>query len=100
MLERFSENGNVNKELDEHDLGWIHTWPSHLVLFSNLLEKLQSHPSRSHPEATRTISQLLLEKGYVERTRLWNAFFHEDSRRAGDVVVLRWQGQAGSALVR
>jgi phosphatidylinositol glycan class B len=56
-------------------------WPSHLALFEVLLaERCQDRG---------TVEQVLQEKGYIERWRLWNSFWHEDPRRAGDVIVYR-----------
>lgn len=55
------------------------TWPSHLVVFSNLLEE-------------DGVGRLLIEKGYVERERRWNSLWHEDERRRGEVVLLEWKG--------
>ncbi|KAI9276079.1 Alg9-like mannosyltransferase family-domain-containing protein [Sporodiniella umbellata] len=49
-------------------------WPtSHLVLFDNLLSKLD---------------QELQKLGYKECQRFFNSHFHDDSRRKGDVVIL------------
>lgn len=62
------------------DLGWSHTWPSHLVLFDNLLERNE-----------KEIGRFLEDKGYVVKEKFWNSFKHEDWRRDGDVVVLEWK---------
>lgn len=64
------------------DLGWNHTWPSHLVLFQTLLE--------SSGGATQTIGDLLESKGYRVEERIWNSHWQDDDRRNGDVVLLRW----------
>lgn len=65
------------------DLAWRHEWPSHLVVFQALLD-----------DAKGEVGELLRSKGYEEERRLWNSHWHEDERRRGDVVVLRWQGTA------
>ncbi|SPO37817.1 related to dolichyl-phosphate-mannose-glycolipid alpha-mannosyltransferase [Pseudozyma flocculosa] len=78
------------------DLGWRHVWPSHLVVFDNLLQlRPAALPSSADPEDRRnggqsmqTVGGLLAQRGYVERTRTWNSFKHEDPRRDGDIVVL------------
>lgn len=62
-----------------NDLGWTHEWPSHLVVFDALLK-----------QDGGTVERLLKERGYREERRLWNSHWHEDERRRGDVVVLRW----------
>ncbi|GAA5936177.1 putative glycosylphosphatidylinositol-alpha 1,2 mannosyltransferase [Sporobolomyces koalae] len=72
------------------DRGWRHTWPSHLVVFKNLL-KVSCRPN----EDCSTVGSLLLDKmGYRVEKEFWNgiAGWHEDDRRKGGVVVLRWQG--------
>lgn len=62
-----------------YDKGWRHSWPSHIVLFSSLLDVYTS---------SGTILDLLRSKGYREGARFWNAIFHPDEKRRGDVVVL------------
>lgn len=64
----------------EHDLGWFHTWPSHLVVFDSLL---------SRPDGNSTVGGFLAAKGYHEKARFWNALFHPDEHRKGDVLVLQ-----------
>lgn len=68
-------------EGDANDLGWRHEWPSYLVCFDVLLT-----------EAGGEVGEFLRGKGYAEERRVWNSHFHEDGRRRGDVVVLRWVG--------
>jgi phosphatidylinositol glycan class B len=63
----------------DDDLGWTHEWPSHLVVFQALLDNYGGG-----------VRDFLEAKGYVEEHRLWNSHWHEDERRRGDVVVLRW----------
>ncbi|KAM0786678.1 hypothetical protein ACM66B_002125 [Microbotryomycetes sp. NB124-2] len=74
---------------------WRHEWPSHIVVFEALLqtsvEKQLVSPANSN--ATLTIRDVLAQNGYVEIKRLWNSVWHEDERRRGDVVVLRWRAR-------
>jgi len=70
-------NRTSARSSDQDDLGWRHEWPSHIVLFEALLRQDE-------------ISSLLKERGYIERIRLWNSHWHEDPRRAGDIVLLEW----------
>ena len=79
---------------DEYDYGWNHSWPSHLVVFQALLDTRCSF-SRAETILQRngeTIGDLLRSKGYREEARLWNSLWHEDERRRGDVVLLKWSG--------
>ncbi|WFD36575.1 glycosylphosphatidylinositol anchor biosynthesis [Malassezia cuniculi] len=70
----------VPPERAQFDLGWQHEWPSHLVVFDALL----------HVKAHNTsVKDILAEKGYTERLRVWNSIFHPDQRRRGSIVVLR-----------
>jgi len=71
------------------DRGWTHTWPSHLVLFKNLLDE----PCRLLEDCT-SVGELLEKKGYRFEKEFWNGIggWHEDERRKGGIVVLRWQG--------
>ncbi|KAI9259445.1 Alg9-like mannosyltransferase family-domain-containing protein [Phascolomyces articulosus] len=62
----------LEKEIGQPD----RLWPSHLVLFENLLEM----------EDTK-IEQLLTNDGYHECARFFNSHFHDDWRRQGDVLV-------------
>ncbi|KAN0064538.1 glycosylphosphatidylinositol anchor biosynthesis [Thecaphora frezii] len=64
-----------------YNLGWRHTWPSHLVVFGNLLWVKSK-------DGSDTVGSLLARRGYSERKRFWNSFKHEDNRRDGDIVVL------------
>ncbi|KAL8283183.1 hypothetical protein RQP46_005961 [Phenoliferia psychrophenolica] len=66
---------------DATDLGWRHEWPSHIVAFDALLVSDQG-----------AVAGLLEAKGYREWERLWNSHWHEDDRRRGDIVILRWTG--------
>lgn len=61
-----------------YDLGWAHPWPSHLVMFSNLLETRN---------CTMSMAELLIAQGYRETARLWNSLFHPEGHRRGSVVV-------------
>lgn len=63
----------------EYDLGWRHPWPSHLVLFSSLLDTSQNNVS---------VGERLSALGYRPKVRFWNSFFHPDEHRRGDIVVL------------
>lgn len=74
---------------EEYDLGWSHTWPSHIVLFGNLLQVTRQSSK------DLKVGDLLEKKGYKIRKRLWNTFKHEDERRDGDVVVMEWGGVKG-----
>lgn len=72
----------------ENDLGWRHSWPSHIVLFDTLLHVRRDGTERAG-EKVEMVGELLRGIGYREETRLWNSHFHE-TKRSGDVVVLRW----------
>ncbi|KAK4702126.1 GPI mannosyltransferase 3, partial [Phenoliferia sp. Uapishka_3] len=61
------------------DLGWRHEWPSHVVVFQDLLTSFGG-----------VVAGLLKQRGYVEYKRMWNSHFQDDARRTGDVVVLKW----------
>lgn len=63
-----------------HDLGWRHTWPSHLVVYDSLL-------ATGEPES---VGVLLARRGYREEQRFWNALWHPEPHRRGDIVVLRY----------
>lgn len=69
------------------DLGWTYPqWPTHLVLFENLL----AVPCQVE-EDCKDIRGLLVEKvGYRVVKEFWNGIggWHEDERRKGGVVVL------------
>lgn len=80
-LPRASGPVNPFPEGDLNDLGWWHEWPSHLVCFDVLLT-----------ERGGEVGAFLRAKGYEVHRRLWNSHFHEDGRRRGDVVVLKWVG--------
>ncbi|CAD6582140.1 MAG: glycosylphosphatidylinositol anchor biosynthesis [Cyphobasidiales sp. Tagirdzhanova-0007] len=77
-----SESFPASPDLSDPEQAHVYCWPSHLVLFDVLL---QCQCETTH----QTFNQLLLEKGYVEQKRFWNSIWHEDPRRAGDVVVMR-----------
>ncbi|KAI7852461.1 Alg9-like mannosyltransferase family-domain-containing protein [Circinella umbellata] len=51
-------------------------WPTHLVLFENLLEMDNAK-----------IKEMLTKSGYRECARFFNSHFHDDWRRRGDVLV-------------
>ncbi|ORY78028.1 Alg9-like mannosyltransferase family-domain-containing protein [Leucosporidium creatinivorum] len=72
------------------DLNWRHEWPSHIVVFQALLEEVE--------EGKETVGEVLRRMGYAEERRLWNSHWHEDERRRGNVVVLRWKGGAGTTV--
>lgn len=59
-----------------------YTWPSHLAVFQFILSTQCNHTDQ-------TFGQILYDHGYLEEKRFWNTFWHEDSRRAGDVVVFK-----------
>lgn len=61
-----------------YDLGWRHPWPSHLVMFSSLLD--------THDHTT-SMADVLTAQGYRETARFWNSVFHPEAHRRGDVVV-------------
>lgn len=67
------------------DLKWRHKWPSHIVVFQALLDESE--------ERKESAGGLLRRMGYAEERRLWNSHWHEDERRRGDVVVLKWKGE-------
>ncbi|KAL9932066.1 hypothetical protein V8E36_009127 [Tilletia maclaganii] len=79
---------------------WRHTWPSHLVLFSTLLDR-QATVADARRTNSRgqmpTVGELLRDKGYVETQRDWNGFFSDDENRWGSVLILEWQA-ANSSL--
>ncbi|KAI8140592.1 Alg9-like mannosyltransferase family-domain-containing protein [Fennellomyces sp. T-0311] len=52
-------------------------WPTHLVMFENLLEM----------DGKILPKQIFVDAGYKECTRFFNSHFHDDWRRQGDVVV-------------
>ena len=70
-----------------YDLGWAHPWPSHFVMFSNLLKT---------GNETMSIAELLTAQGYRETARLWNSVFHPEEHRRGNVVV--WSHYSRDAL--
>ncbi|WFD26355.1 glycosylphosphatidylinositol anchor biosynthesis [Malassezia nana] len=70
-----------------YDLGWAHPWPSHLVLFSSLLDVRNQ---------THSMAELLTAQGYRETMRFWNALLHPDTHRRGSVVV--WSHYSMGAL--
>lgn len=74
------KQSGVPRERTKFDLGWQHSWPSHLVMFDALLH--------TQNQQGTTIRELLNEKGYSERYRMWNSIFHPDHRRQGDIVVM------------
>ncbi|GAA5973157.1 hypothetical protein JCM11641_006297 [Rhodosporidiobolus odoratus] len=87
---------------DPNDLGWSHAWPERFVVFSNLLE-LECDTSL-HAVRTKlvgecgeegTIGGLFKQRGYRVEKRFWNAIegWNDDSRRKGEVVILRWERQ-------
>lgn len=55
-------------------------WPSHLVVFSNLLEIQDGK-----------MGLILIEKGYKVSKRFGNGKWHDDVRRKGEVLVLEWE---------
>ncbi|WFC99020.1 glycosylphosphatidylinositol anchor biosynthesis [Malassezia yamatoensis] len=59
------------------DQGWRHTWPTHLVMYSSLLDV----------GLPMTVGELLTRRGYREEKRFWNALWHPEKERQGDVVV-------------
>ncbi|TNY18316.1 Alg9-like mannosyltransferase family-domain-containing protein [Rhodotorula diobovata] len=75
------------------DLGWRHSWPERVVLFSSLLDVACDAGGRGEVAAEGTVGDVLTERGYVEERRLWNTLggWHEDERRKGDVRVLVWR---------
>ncbi|GAA6007153.1 hypothetical protein JCM10207_001526 [Rhodosporidiobolus poonsookiae] len=79
----------------EWDRGWHHAWPERVVLFSNLLDVRCPAPATGEKGGEETVGALLAAKGYSEEKRLWNTLggWHEDERRRGSVVVLRWGGE-------
>ena len=64
-----------------YDLGWQHSWPSHLVMFGALLN--------TQGRNGLSVKEVLSEKGYTELCRIWNTLFHPDRRRQGDIVVMK-----------
>lgn len=69
----------------QHLSNVTHAWPSHFVVFGALLDDGGTESE---------VGALLREKGYVVERKLWNGLFgwHEDERRKGGVILLRWQG--------
>ena len=81
---RFEPSVRVVKT-SPHDLDWAHTWPSRLVFFEALL---------ASGRANMTVGKYLAARGYVEIWRSFNAHFHEDPRRRGDVLVWKRKSAA------
>ena len=75
----------------QNDLGWTHSWPSHIVLFDSLLYVRwgDGDNERRIEEKVEDVGDLLRRRGYREEGRLWNSHFHEE-KRSGDIVILRW----------
>lgn len=59
-----------------------HAWPSHLAVFDYIL-------SFRCNDGNETLDQILHTFGYVQEKRFWNTFWHEDPRRAGDVIIFK-----------
>ena len=57
-------------------------WPSHIVLFDELLHRIE-------PSSGQSFASLLAEYDYLEEKRIWNSFWHEEPKRAGDIVIFR-----------
>ncbi len=59
------------------DADWPHQWPEYLVMFANLWDN-------------NSELQELLTSNYEVVERLWNAPFHWDDRRTGDLLILKY----------
>lgn len=57
-------------------------WPSHIVLFGELLHRIE-------PSSGQSFASLLAEYKYLEEKRIWNSFWHEEPKRAGAIVVFK-----------
>lgn len=57
-------------------------WPSHIVLFDELLHRVE-------PPSKQPFASFLAEYEYVEEKRIWNSFWHEEPKRAGDIVIFK-----------
>lgn len=80
---------NATDAVSQHvqsDLGWRHTWPSHLVLYTSHLDMRES-------DGGDTVGAFLRRRGYVETRRIWNALSHPDWNRRGDIVVLQFEDE-------
>lgn len=77
---KVNERHSAGLLLANHEHALI--WPSHLVVFDELLHRIDTQSAES-------FEALLREKGYKEVKRIWNSIWHEDPRRKGDVVVFR-----------
>lgn len=60
----------------------VYVWPSHLVVFDELLKRKNAKTGERMDEVLRGI-------GYRIERRFWNSIVHEEPRRSGDIVVLR-----------
>ncbi|PWN50316.1 hypothetical protein IE53DRAFT_387395 [Violaceomyces palustris] len=103
MLNTPFEDGKRTGSGLEMEMDWRHTWPSHLVVFENLLSLVRSSTDvgadRGGVGVERTtMGDLLSRKGYRVKVRLWNSLFHEDPRRAGRIVLLEWDGGEGGSV--
>lgn len=98
------------EEWNEFDLGWVHPeWPRFIILFEGLFNSVpsdyvrfsQSNLSRDrvgkHDSSRREakenelieirFGQVLINKGYRIKKRIWNSSFHEELRK-GDIILL------------
>lgn len=57
---------------------WPHQWPNYIVIFEDLWQD----------ESIKNI----LQSSYIIVEQLWNAPFHWDSRRRGDLILLKYKG--------
>lgn len=61
---------------------WKHTWPSHIVVFEDLLNTASS---------TGSILGVLQKHQYHQVHSFWNSHFQDDDRRRGRIVVFEWK---------
>ncbi|EGF98582.1 family 22 glycosyltransferase [Melampsora larici-populina 98AG31] len=61
-------------------------WPSHIVLFSNLLDVTSNQTSQGKAR----VGSFLQDLGYITDKEFENGRWHDDRRREGKVIVMRW----------
>lgn len=59
-------------------IDWQHTWPSHIVVFEDLLSS--------------SVAGVLHKQQYHQVHSIWNSHLQDDDRRRGRIIVLEWQG--------
>ncbi|KAM0750250.1 hypothetical protein T439DRAFT_302200 [Meredithblackwellia eburnea MCA 4105] len=75
-----------------NDLGWTHSWPSHIVLYSTLLRVEKE-------EEGLKVEEILRSQGYGLWRKVWNSHWHEDGRRRGDLLIWRHEAVGGDGWI-